>query len=221
MRIKHPALLRLTGMFGAWILRFWTCSQRVRYSISDPLMDPRRRHRPCIYVCWHECLLMPVGLFAQRRFAVLASRNRDAEWLSQIMHWLGSRVVRGSTSRGAVRATREMLRNASEMSLATAPDGPHGPRRRVQPGVIYLASRTGLPIAPFGFGYRRPWRARSWDRFVLPRPFDVASCVAGQLIWVRPEAGADEREQYRALLQKELERVQLEADHMVNGAARP
>ena len=40
----------------------------------------------------------------------------------------------------------------------------------MQPGLVYLASRLGLPIVPVGFGLERPYRANSWDRFAVPRP---------------------------------------------------
>ena len=215
LKLDHPAIRRLTGMFGAWILRFWATSQRVRYHMFDHSVDPRGRHARCIYVCWHECLLMPVGLFSRNEITVLASQSHDAEWLSQIMLWLGGGVVRGSTTRGGMRAVRELLRLAGRKSLATAIDGPRGPRRRAQIGIIYLAWKTGLPIAPFGYGYRRPWRARSWDRFVLPRPFERASCVGGRLIRIPPDADDNDLEGYRAAVQAELDRVQEYAELMI------
>ena len=60
--------------------------------------------------------------------------------------------------------------------LAVTPDGPRGPRRVVQPGVVYLASRTGMRIVPIGVGHRRPWRMKSWDSFR-----DPAAVLAGPL----------------------------------------
>ena len=218
-RIQLP-IAPLTGMLGAWILRTWACSQRVRYHMFDPSVDPRRSHCRCIYVCWHECLLIPVGLFARKDITVLASRNHDAEWISQIMLWLGSSVVRGSTTRGGMRAIRELLRSARRTSLATAVDGPHGPRRCVQTGVIYLAWKTGLPIAPFGYGYRQPWWARSWDQFILPCPFERASCVGGRQIRVPSEASANDLEGYRESVQAELDRVQEHAERMIEEAGK-
>ena len=219
MNANPLAIGPLTGMLGAWILRTWACSQRMRYHMFDPTVDPRRAHCRCIYVCWHECLLMPVGLFARKDLTLLASQNRDAEWISQIVLWLGSSVVRGSTNRGGMRAVRELMRSAQRTSLATAIDGPRGPRRCAQMGVIYLACKTGLPIAPFGYGYRRPWRAKSWDQFVLPRPFERASCVGGRPIWVPSVVSSEGLEDYRQLVQAELDRVQHHAERIIDEGA--
>ena len=58
-----------------------------------------------------------------------------------------------------------MLKLGRSAHLSITPDGPRGPRRQVQPGLIYLAARTGLPVVPAGFAYDNPLRARSWDRF--------------------------------------------------------
>lgn len=81
-------------------------------------------------------------------------------------------------------------------------------------GAVYPESRTGLPIAPFGFGFEHPWRVNSWDRFVLPRPFAPASCVGGNLIWAPPDADSSTLKQNRAQLQAELDRVQAAAEIM-------
>ena len=41
---------------------------------------------------------------------------------------------------------REMIRAAESNHFAVMPDGPKGPRRHVELGLIYLAAKTGLPI---------------------------------------------------------------------------
>ena len=56
------------------------------------------------------------------------------------------------------------------MNLTITPDGPRGPRRQLAQGPVYLASKLGMPIVAMGFGYDRPWRFNSWDRFAIPRP---------------------------------------------------
>src|ERR1700682_2061333 len=64
------------------------------------------------------------------------------------------------------RALRQMARNiqsGAARHIAVTPDGPRGPRRTVQPGLVYLAGLTGLPIVPVGFAYRGAWRMNSWD----------------------------------------------------------
>ncbi|KKL61169.1 hypothetical protein LCGC14_2198010, partial [marine sediment metagenome] len=89
----------------------------------------------------------------------------DAEILSRAAYHLGFDFVRGSTKRGGVAAIRELLHKSREMHLTITPDGPRGPRRKLTLGPIYLASKLAVPLVVMGYGYDRPWRARSWDRF--------------------------------------------------------
>lgn len=127
-----------------------------------------------MFAGWHESLIVPAVLYRKCHSNVLVSQSRDGEYIARIAARLGWRVVRGSTGRGAVAAMREImdgLRTDKGSHVFIAADGPRGPRRFFNEGIIYLASRTGRPLVPAGIAHDRPWRARSWDRLVLPRPF--------------------------------------------------
>src|SRR5436190_464721 len=100
-------------------------------------------------------------------------------WLIRAIAFAGAWIIRGW-----IGTVRQMLRVGRKSHLAITPDGPRGPRRQVQPGLLYLAARTGLPIVPVGIGYDRPWRMRSWDRFAVPRPWTRATCVTTEPIHV-------------------------------------
>jgi lysophospholipid acyltransferase (LPLAT)-like uncharacterized protein len=114
-----------------------------------------------------------------------------------------------------------MLRLSRAAHLVFTPDGPRGPRRTVQQGVIYLAARTGLPIVSFGIAYASAWRMRSWDRFALPRPWSEAACVTAQPISVPENASKEELEQYRVLLENQLAEVTAAAERLVAPSVTP
>jgi len=121
--------------------------------------------------------------------------------IAEAIRHLGFRVVSGSSTRGGVEAMRRMLELSKNAHVAITPDGPRGPRRRVQPGMIHLAARTGLPIVIGAFGYDRPWRMRSWDRFALPRPWSLSTCVLTPPISVPANADREQLEEYRQLVE--------------------
>jgi lysophospholipid acyltransferase (LPLAT)-like uncharacterized protein len=133
--------------------------------------------------------------------------------IAQACRHLGFSLVRGSTTRGGTEALREMLRLGRTGHLAITPDGPQGPRRRVQPGLIYLAASTGLPILPIGIGYRRPWRTNSWDRFALPRPFGRAVIVTAPVIRVANALDRAALEAERRRVEDALNWATAEAEH--------
>ena len=92
------------------------------------------------------------------------------------------------------------------------PDGPQGPRFKVQPGVISLAQKTGYPIVPISYSAERLKIFASWDRFVLPYPFTQGCVIYGTPISVPFKLDAEARELYRATLEEELNRITKKVD---------
>ncbi len=154
-----------------------------------------------IYVTWHEYLLLPLYLGSDADVCMLLSRHSDGQLLSTTLRHFGIEQVCGSEGRGGVEALRNLIRVSERKHIALIPDGPRGPRRRVKLGLIYLAARSGLPVVPSGFGLRRPWRLKSWDRFALPRPWSRAAYVVGPPIFVPQNASKFELEHYRSVVQ--------------------
>lgn len=223
MKIRHPALIKLIGLCGAWFLRLYLKTIRYFYR---PLgiglaPDAPELDGPIIYVVWHEYLLMPCMAYTHKgkTTKVLISQHADGEMIAQACRHLGVGVIRGSSTRGGVDALMEMMEASEKFHLLVIPDGPRGPRRRVAPGVVYLASRTGLPIVPAGVGYHRPWRFGSWDRFALPRPYSRAVAVSREPIYVPPDANKALLEQYRQRVERELLHVTELAEQLANRAA--
>jgi hypothetical protein len=174
-----------------------------------------------IYTFWHEYLLLPAYHYGQPNVHVLISRSDDGQLIAKTCQHLGFSVVRGSSSRGGIEAVRQMVRLSSWGHLAVTPDGPRGPRRHVQMGTVYLASRTGLPVVPTGFGVRRAWRAGSWDRFCVPKPFTRARCVLGEPITVPADLTSTDLERYRLRLENAISHATSLAERWAETDQRP
>jgi lysophospholipid acyltransferase (LPLAT)-like uncharacterized protein len=151
----------------------------------------------------------------------LISQHQDGEYITQIIERLRARVVRGSTTRGGIAGLMEMASVDKQTHLAITPDGPRGPRRRLQPGAIFLASRTGLPVVPLGFGFSNAWRARSWDRFAVPLPFSIVACVAGRSIRIPPELGRTGLECWRHQVEASMLECTAAAEYWAAGKGVP
>jgi len=209
MKIRNPRLIRAASWLGAWFVRTWMRTVGYEYRPLGPNLDP---HQPelagrYIYAFWHENLLAPLSQYARSDIYVLISQHADGQLIAGLAQHLGFELVRGSSTRNGVEAVRQMLRLSQQAHLAVTPDGPRGPRREVQAGLVYLAARTGLPVVPVGIGYGRAWRMRSWDRFALPRPFSAMKCVTPAPIHVPAEADRAERERYRQQVEQSLQEV--------------
>jgi len=209
MRIRHPRLLRLIGWCGTKLVRALSATLHFEYTLlGPPETDPRQqRHNSqrYIYALWHEHFLIPIVRFSDIPLTVLVSRHRDGELLGHLFATTKMQLVRGSTRRGGVTAVLKLLRAArSGCHLALTPDGPRGPRRTVQPGILYLAARTGWPIVPVGVGYQKVWRMHSWDCFAVPQPFTRVRCVVGTPLHVPPNLSREQFRHYAVVLRQAL-----------------
>jgi lysophospholipid acyltransferase (LPLAT)-like uncharacterized protein len=221
MKLTNPALITCVSWLASGLLRAWLGTLDIRVRYDEPDSDPVRTSRRNLYLFWHEIMLLPAYTHARFRIAILVSRHRDGELIAQIVRMMRGVCVRGSTdrgkSRGGATAMREMIRRAGAQHLAITPDGPRGPRRQVQGGAVYLASRTGMPLVPSGFAFEDPWRAGSWDRMALPRPFRRARGIVGKALEVPPDLDREGLEAYRVLAQKAMDEIQDRAERAARG----
>jgi len=162
---------------------------------------------------WHGRLLMTPLVYGGRGLKILTSRHRDGELITRTVHRFGLGTVRGSSTRGGIAGIKGLVRALQEgYDVAIAPDGPRGPRCKVQPGVIQLAKLSGRPIFPFTFSATPRKVLHTWDRFILPLPFSRGVFVWGDPIVVDPAAGTSEMEQKALLLERRLHELTELAD---------
>jgi lysophospholipid acyltransferase (LPLAT)-like uncharacterized protein len=203
MKLRNPRLIGVVAFVAALLIKAWMATVRYRIINQDDHSHPADADKArFIYAFWHETLLGPVKFRARVR--VLISQHADGELIAQAAQRLGFGVVRGSSTRGGGRALTELWDCSQSAHLVFTPDGPRGPRRQVQLGMIFLASRSGIPIIPVGIGYSRCWRARSWDRFAIPKPFARSVFVAAKAIHVPDGLDRDGLEVYRVMVETRM-----------------
>jgi len=138
-----------------------------------------------IQATWHGLTLVPGHRYAGRGHVALISLSRDGDIQNRNFHLMGYRTVRGSTGRGAVRATLEVvqwLRSGAVLSFT--PDGPRGPARQAQTGVAFFARKTGAPVLPIGVAADRAWKLPTWDEYLVPKPFARVVVHCGDPLWI-------------------------------------
>lgn len=214
---------RWAGRFGSSLLRALGRTWEIDWSVPEAVAALDREQRPYLHAFWHEHLLALTYTHRDRGVVVLVSRSPDGEYISQILHRLGYGTVRGSSSRASLRALIEMARlGKSGHALAVTPDGPRGPRHVLQPGLLAIASRSGLPIVPLSVGARRARRLSSWDKFEVPVPFSRLRVFADAPLEVPSDMRPGELEQSIApQVQAALERVETRAIRFANGDTDP
>jgi lysophospholipid acyltransferase (LPLAT)-like uncharacterized protein len=177
---------------GGGVLRALAATWRVRVVGGEHLQRLRQARQPFVFACWHGELLALLWHHRRQGVHVLVSEHRDGELVARVAEGLGFGTVRGSTTRGGGRALLRLSRLLQEgHEVAVTPDGPRGPARQYAPGALVAAQRGGAPVLLVSMAVDRAWRLRSWDRFVIPKPFARITVAYGEPAWV---AGGTPRE---------------------------
>ncbi|MGB7266936.1 MAG: lysophospholipid acyltransferase family protein [Terracidiphilus sp.] len=125
-----------------------------------------------IFCFWHQCVLPCTFYFRRTGATIIVSRSFDGELITRTLELFGYKTVRGSSSRGAregLQGLKEVI-ESGKTAIFTA-DGPRGPIYQTKMGPIKLAQMTGARIGAFHLQPEHAWTMRSWDRFLVPRPF--------------------------------------------------
>jgi lysophospholipid acyltransferase (LPLAT)-like uncharacterized protein len=166
-----------------------------------------------IYACWHGRQMFLLYLHENDDARPLISQSKDGDLIAKICGHFGLNAVRGSSSRGGMRAVRELSSTLeSGTRVGFTPDGPRGPFQEVQHGVLYVAQKLACPIMPFAYGARKSWVFGSWDKFIVPKLFNRISVVYGEPFFVGPN---DNLKTMAAVMKDKLNEVTREADRLV------
>jgi hypothetical protein len=167
---------------------------------------------PRIFCFWHQCVLPCTVYFRRSHGIILISRSFDGELITRILEMFGFHAVRGSSSRGA----REGLLGLKQVIESGKPaiftaDGPRGPIYQTKMGPIKLAQITGAPIGCFHLEPEHAWVLRSWDRFLIPKPFTRIVVSWAEQTGVPFDLSAEEFEAKRQELNAAIERARFNA----------
>jgi hypothetical protein len=157
---------------GTLFVRLLGLTWRIRVSHDHDVRRLRAAKQPIIFMLWHGQLLPLLYHHRGEGAFVMISEHADGEIMARVAENLGFATVRGSTSRGAARALLGAARVVSDgHDLAVTPDGPRGPAKSIAPGLPVVAQRTGAAVIGASAAPDRAWRLKSWDSFLIPKPF--------------------------------------------------
>jgi lysophospholipid acyltransferase (LPLAT)-like uncharacterized protein len=171
--LSFPKRIAVVSIAFAFRLIIWSLRVRITQRARDLIAS---RPTSSLIFMWHNRMLL--GLCAFQRvgrsvpLTVLVSASRDGAIVAAVLRAFGMQSVRGSSSRRAVAATRELLqRIGAGRNVIITPDGPRGPIYSVKQGTADLTRRHAPAIYILGLKCSGVWQLKSWDRFMIPKPF--------------------------------------------------
>jgi lysophospholipid acyltransferase (LPLAT)-like uncharacterized protein len=197
--------------FGYHVIQL--LARTLRFELDDRGGIVSASHeRPFIFVIWHNRLMLMPAIFRRFRIpryaAALISTSRDGDLLAAFVERYGYGTIRGSTSR---RGASALLRLAEVFDAGThiviTPDGPRGPVYELGQGVVFLAQKCEAQVVPTSMEFSSCWRLRSWDRFMVPRPFSKVRFILDKPLDIADTPTAEEFEAERMRLQNALQNL--------------
>ena len=192
---------------------------RVSFSWEEGSIGNLDNLHPGIYPFWHRCVLGAAWIFRKRKLAVLTSRSLDGEFIARVIHRMGYIPVRGSSSRGGQRGLLELNTLVTKGGgAAFTIDGPRGPRYVAKRGPVLLGRTTGVPITAFYVAMENAWVLKTWDGFMIPRPFSRVCVRVARLIRVPADADDTALAASQAEMQEALDRITSYAESQFSAA---
>ena len=134
------------------LIRFIDLTMRATMVNSEAYLKLAQSRKGFILAFWHGRLLMMPRICKEYGITVLVSKSRDGELIARTVRPFGIDSVRGSSTRGWFGGIKGLLKAVRLGSnLVITPDGPKGPAREAQAGIIRIARKTGMTIVPVSF----------------------------------------------------------------------
>lgn len=209
--ITHFVLAHLVSV----VLRVlsFTCRKELHFPPSAaPYMSGEK---PGIFCFWHGRMLMQLFMKPKGRpMFVLSSRHSDGSLTAALMRLFDIDSIRGSKKLGGAQAVRGLMHVTERGgNISLTPDGPRGPFQTAADGAAFVASKTSYPLICVSYSATRHWRFRSWDKFMVPKPFSRICFVVSE----PQDVASDSSNNVRAatqILQDHLSQVTAEADQL-------
>jgi len=204
----------LLSFFGRWIFQCLFLSNNISVKGEKNLLDAIKSEDPVMICVWHGRLLFP-SWYIRRHTSlhIISSRHPDSEILARILRHWGYKLIRGSTSKGGSRVIREMTKIFNNGGIiAVTNDGPKGPLRIAKSGSISLAFKKNIKIISVTGSATRYWQAKSWDQFMLPKPFGKIQIIVSPPLKIDSNPATTNEEVN--LLTNFINQYQDEADRM-------
>ena len=188
---------------------------RIRSIGEETVRELRQKGQRVVFAFWHGHSFFLIKHMSRRGISIIASPSRDGRLLADVLRLFHYGIIPGSSDKSPVRSIIQSVRAMrAGQDMAIAVDGPRGPRHKMKPGALFIAKKMKAPIV-VGVNSSFPsWTFRSWDRFVLPRPFARSVMAFSKPIQLSPDLSEESIQNEIRIIESELNRLTLLADRI-------
>ena len=164
-----------------------TC--KIEFDGRDIFLNNIKKDQAIIFCFWHSRLLLGTFLpFGQYKDTVstIISEHGDGEIIAQVIKNFGFKSIRGSSNKNGrdkggtkvlIKAIQQLKANKS---IAITPDGPRGPREKMNESIFLMRNKSNAVIIPLYYDASRKYTFNSWDKFIIPKFFSTITIKCHQ-----------------------------------------
>lgn len=180
--ILDKIAIRVIPAVASMLIRLNDLTMRMTILNAEPYMKHAKSGAGFILAFWHGRLLMMPRICKEYDMTVLVSKHRDGEFIARTISSFGIKSERGSSTRGWFGGIRGLLKAVKRGgNIVITPDGPKGPARIAQTGIVQIAQKTGLPIVPVSFNSSKKKLFKAGTASFFPALFQKASTYSAIL----------------------------------------
>ncbi|MCB1147904.1 MAG: lysophospholipid acyltransferase family protein [Leptospiraceae bacterium] len=222
---RKELLLAIASRAMRWLIQGIGRTCRVKIVVGEEVIeDLLNNRRPVIFCFWHNRIFFSAYYLYRHLFrkgihlTVLISQSDDGELIARVVKLWGGTLARGSSTRGgkdALSILNKAIRKENS-SIVTTPDGPKGPVYQFQLGTVIAAQFTGAEIVPICFDADKKWELKSWDKFIIPKPFSNVVVSFGKPVKLTRSKSEEEREESRLVIENIMRQQKDQVTSLLN-----
>ncbi len=214
---KSPAFTTFLGkVMYYYALLVWKTTKWQIFGVNRfyPIWE---KNKSIILTIWHGRVLM-IPYFWNKKMPLnaLVSPHNDGRIAATFLKKVGFGIIDGSSNDGANAAAINLLRSLDKNeAIAIIPDGPRGPRMKMNLSPLYFARKSGKPLFGATYSIEHSIVAKSWDAMLIPLPFCRGIVHVTKPYYIPADATDEELENYRQEIENELNELTLRADKIL------
>ena len=222
--LSYKQILRTKFMYSilCWIaskyIKFVSKTLKWSYLNKNYPETLWKKNENFILCFWHgRLLMMPISWQKKKKINMLISEHPDGQLISKTVKYFGIDTISGSSSKGSLKAIRNILKSLkSGQSVGITPDGPRGPKMKINSAIIKIASLTGHKIVPLSYSVKKKFFLNSWDKFLVALPFGKGCFIWGKPIKIKKNISTNEDLKLSKRLENNLLKLTKKADRYCN-----
>ena len=162
-------------------------------------------NKPFILAFWHSQLMMISYCWkSDNQINILASGHSDGRFGAIVGKYFKLNNIPTSSVEKSItlKPIFKLLKNSKYVGIT--PDGPRGPNQKVSEGIIKISKNTQVPIIPIGFASSKFRQLKSWDSFLITKPFSKCVFVWGNSISIPKSCDEVEIENFKKILEDQI-----------------